>query len=37
MDKYHHWKKNCFNHLTTVTPLMNLLLDRNKILNPHFT
>ena len=36
MDKHHHWKKNSFYFFTPITPLMNFLLDRNKIFNPHF-
>ena len=35
-QEIHHWKKDRLNHLAPVTPLMNFLLNRNKILNPYF-
>ena len=31
-QEIHQWS----DHLTAVTPLVNLLLNRNKIFNPHF-
>ena len=36
VHKHHHWKKDRLNYLAPVTPLMNFLLDRDEILDPHF-